>query len=81
MTPKPHRVLINRVSGYASEAAAFMRRRRHTRKPFARVSYEDGRGSEYLPGTANGDLLQAAAEGLIEAVTNEKSNESGSGGT
>ena len=28
MPPKPHRVLLDRVSGYADEAAAYMRRRR-----------------------------------------------------
>src|SRR2546428_697484 len=40
--PKPHRVVLDRVSGYADEAAAFMRRRRHVRRPFARVYRADG---------------------------------------
>ena len=80
MPPKPHRVLIDRVSGYAAEAAAFVRRRRHTRKPFARILQEDGRGAEYRPGTARGDSLLAAAEGLIEAVSSAKSDKSGPSG-
>ena len=33
MPPKPHRVLLDRVSGYADEASAFLRRRRLTRLP------------------------------------------------
>lgn len=64
--PKPHRVLLDRVSGYADEAAAFMRRRRHTRRPFARVYYEDGSAAEHAPGTASGDALSSAAAALIE---------------
>ena len=43
MPPKPHRVLLDRVSGYADEAAAYMRRRRISRKPFARLYYAGGR--------------------------------------
>ena len=31
MPPKPHRVLLDRVSGYADEASAYMRRRRVSR--------------------------------------------------
>ena len=42
--PKPHRVLLDRVSGYADEAAAYMRRRRVSRRPFARLYYPGGRG-------------------------------------
>ena len=43
MPPKPHRVLLDRVSGYADEAAAYMRRRRVSRRPFARLYYAGGR--------------------------------------
>ena len=42
MPPKPHRVLLDRVSGYADEAAAYMRRRRVARRPFARLYYPTG---------------------------------------
>ena len=45
MPPKPHRVLLDRVSGYADEAAAYMRRRRVSRRPFARLYYPNGRSS------------------------------------
>ena len=41
MPPKPHRVLLDRVSGYADEAAAYMRRRRVSRQPFARLYYPE----------------------------------------
>ena len=46
MPPKPHRILLDRVSGYADEAAAYMRRRRISRKPFARLYYAGGRAAE-----------------------------------
>ena len=72
MPPKPHRVLIDRVSGYASEAAAYMRRRRVNRRPFARVIGNDGRGFDHRPGTPQGDALQAAGARLIEALENNK---------
>ena len=42
MPPKPHRILLERVSVYADEAAAFMRRRRIARRPFARLSSPPG---------------------------------------
>jgi hypothetical protein len=70
--PKPHRVLLDRVSGYADEAAAFMRRRRHTRRPFARVYYEDGSAAEHQPDTPAGDALSAAAAALIELAEAER---------
>jgi hypothetical protein len=70
--PKPHRVLIDRVSGYADEAAAFVRRRRLTRREFARVYYTDGSAAEHAAGTATGDALFAAAAGLIELAEPEK---------
>ena len=61
MPPKPHRVLLDRVSGYADEAAAYMRRRRVSRKPFARLYYAGGRATE-LPAdsTAGAELFVAA---------------------
>jgi hypothetical protein len=34
---KPHRLLLDRVSSYAEEAGAFLRRRRHRARPFVRV--------------------------------------------
>jgi hypothetical protein len=63
--PKPHRVL-QRVSGYADEAAAFLRRRRHLRKPFARVYYVDGRCLSHPRETDQGSALFDAAAAVIE---------------
>ena len=68
MPPKPHRVLINRVSGYAAEAAAYMRRRRLHRRPFARVVDGRGEGFDHPPDTPTGETLQAAATRLIAAL-------------
>jgi hypothetical protein len=59
---------MDRVSGYADEAAAYLRRRRLTRKPFARVYSEDGHGAAHPPETAAGRELFLAAAGLIDAA-------------
>jgi hypothetical protein len=65
MPAKPHR-LLDRVSGYADEAAAYMRRRRHIRKPFARVYYSGGRSSAFAADSEPGRALFQAASRLIE---------------
>jgi hypothetical protein len=64
--PKPHRVLLDRVSGYADEAGAFMRRRRLVRRPFARVYYSDGCAADHAADSDAGAELFAAAGRLIE---------------
>lgn len=66
MPPKPHRVLLDRVSGYADEAAAFMRRRRIDRKPFARLYYGGGRSIDLAANDGAGAELFVAAGRLIE---------------
>lgn len=66
--PKPHRVLLDRVSGYADEAGAFMRRRRLTRRPFARVYYANGHGTDQPTDSDAGAELFAAAAELIEVA-------------
>lgn len=66
MPPKPHRVLLDRVSGYADEAAAYMRRRRIDRKPFARLYYAHGRASDRAGDSVGGAELFVAAGRLIE---------------
>ena len=66
MTPKPHRVIFDRVSGYAEEAAAFMRRRRVARRPFARLYYTEGRSADQGSDSLAGAELFAAAGRLIE---------------
>jgi hypothetical protein len=73
MPPKPHRLFLDRVSGYADEAAAFMRRRRVARRPFARLYYAGGRSSDHAGDSTAGAELFVAAGRLIEvAETKEK---------
>ena len=67
--PKPHRVVMDRVSGYADEAAAFMRRRRHERRPFVRVYSRDGSSVEHPADSESGERLSAAAGRLIELAS------------
>lgn len=66
MPPKPHRVLLDRVSGYADEAAAYMRRRRVARRPFARLYYVGGRANDHAVDSQVGGELFVAAGRLIE---------------
>ena len=68
MPAKPHRVLLDRVSGYADEAAAYMRRRRHMRKPFARVYFGGGRSQGFSAETTEGKALFLAASHVIEVA-------------
>ncbi|HEX7245898.1 MAG TPA: hypothetical protein VF245_10065 [Solirubrobacterales bacterium] len=68
MPPKPHRVLLDRVSGYADEAAAYMRRRRLARRPFARLYYPGGRASDHAVDSVVGGELFVAAGRLIEVA-------------
>lgn len=62
---KPRRFILDRLSGYADEAGAFLRRRRHARRPFARINYEDG-SSVALEETEEGRALFLAAARLID---------------
>jgi hypothetical protein len=68
MPPKPHRVLIDRVSGYADEASAFLRRRRLTRRPFARVYAAGGHAEAIDADTDAGRDLFAAAAQILDAA-------------
>jgi hypothetical protein len=68
MAPKPHRVLLDRVSGYADEAAAYMRRRRVSRQPFARLYYPNGRSADHGGDSAVGVELFAVAGQLIDVA-------------
>ncbi len=65
---KPQRTILGRVSAYAEEATAYLRRRRMTRKPFARVHYPGGRSASFSPDTAAGRELYSAAAELIDAA-------------
>lgn len=75
MTPKPHRVLLDRVSGYADEAAAYMRRRRVARRPFARLYYAGGRASDHVADSQAGGELFVAAGRLIEVASERGASE------
>ena len=65
---KPHRLVLDRMSGYADEAAAYVRRRRLTRKPFARVYTAGGGGATHPPETEAGRELFLAAASLIDTA-------------
>jgi hypothetical protein len=68
MPPKPHRAIIERVTGYADEAAAYLRRRRTTRRPFARVYTHGGGASSCPPDTEQGRALFLAASRVVDAA-------------
>jgi len=68
MPPKPHRVLLDRVTGYADEASAYLRRRRLTRRPFARVHAPRGRVIACAPESEHGRELFLAASRVIDAA-------------
>ncbi len=68
MPPKPHRALLERVSGYADDASAYLRRRRLTRRPFARVHTPGGRSVACEPETEQGRELFLAASRVIDAA-------------
>lgn len=65
---KPHRMVMDRVTGYADEAAAFMRRRRHTRRPFARVYRADGSSADHAADSESGAALFEAAGRLLDVA-------------
>lgn len=63
---KPHRVVARKVSSYADEAAAFVRRRRHHRRPFVRIQYRSGDAVELHPEDPEAMEIMAAVSGLVE---------------
>ena len=62
---KPHRLLADRIGSYTEEAKAFVRRRRHHRRPYIRIQYLGGDAVEVPPDTASGEAIRAAADSLI----------------
>jgi hypothetical protein len=68
MPPKPHRAIIDRVSGYADEASAYLRRRRLTRRPFARVYAPGGRALACSADSEEGRELFRAASRVLDAA-------------
>lgn len=75
MSPKPHRVLLDRVSGYADEAAAYMRRRRVARRPFVRLYYSGGRATDHAADSVSGSELFVTAGRLIEVAGDRAARE------
>ena len=68
MSPKPHRMLLDRVTGYADEASAFLRRRRLTRQP-VRARPQRRRARRRLRAeTEEGRALFLAASRVIDAA-------------
>jgi hypothetical protein len=57
---------MDRVSGYADEASAFLRRRRLTRQPFARVHAPGGRIVALTAETEEGRELYLAASRVLD---------------
>jgi len=68
MPPKPHRALLDRVTGYADDASSYLRRRRLTRQPFARVHAPGGRIVACAPETEQGRELFLTASRVIDAA-------------
>lgn len=63
---KPHRFLIDRVSSYADEGGAFLRRRRLRSRPFVRI-WRPGGTIETRDPAAEGAAVAAAAARLLDA--------------
>ncbi|MCE3246359.1 MAG: hypothetical protein K0R41_184 [Geminicoccaceae bacterium] len=68
MPPKPHRAILDRVSGYADEASAYLRRRRLTRRPFARIGAPGGRAIACDAETELGRELFLAASRVLDVA-------------
>lgn len=65
---KPHRFLLDRVTGYAEEGSAFLRRRKIRGQPFARVWREGGATEALDAGSQRGLQAFTAASALIDEV-------------
>jgi hypothetical protein len=66
---KPHRAIADRVAGYADEAAAYLRRRRVARQPFARMWWPGDRGAVLDASSEEGRALFLAASKLIDLAS------------
>jgi hypothetical protein len=62
---KPHRMIADKVSSYADEASAFVRRRRHHRRSFIRIQQRSGDAVEISPEAPDSDRIMDAAGSLI----------------
>lgn len=64
---KPHRVVIEKVGGYTEEAAAFLRRRRHSRREFVRIQHRDGTGLDLPMDDDRASVILSAARRLLDS--------------
>lgn len=64
---KPHRIVVRKVSLYADEAAAFIRRRRHSRREYVRVDHRDGTGFDLPVDAGRATEVVAAARKLLDS--------------
>ncbi len=64
---KPHRVVIEKVGVYADEAAAFLRRRRHSRREYVRIQHRDGTGLDLPPDGDRAAAIVATARRLLDS--------------
>jgi hypothetical protein len=64
---KPYRFLVDRVTSYAEEGGAYLRRRRLRSRPFARVWRADGSIEAHEADSEGGRGLFAAARDLLAA--------------
>jgi len=71
MPPKPHRLFIDRVAGYADEASNYVRRRQDARQPFARAYVRGGRVATFAADSEHGRALFLAASRMIDAARDD----------
>ena len=64
---KPYRFLVDRVTSYAEEGGAFLRRRRLRSRSFARVWRQDGSIEVVDEDSGQGRSIFRAAEELLQA--------------
>lgn len=63
---KPHRVVARKIGLYADEAAAFVRRRRHSRRQYVRIEHLDGTGLDVPVDSERAAPIVAAARKLLD---------------
>ncbi len=69
---KPYRFLIDRVTTYAEEGSAFLRRRKIRSRPFARVWRSGGAAEPVALDSPSGERLVAAADALVAAAPRKR---------
>ena len=74
---KPYRFLIDKVTSYAEEGGAFLRRRRLRSQPFARVATTGGSIDAHDPEGERGRALIEAAAVLLAASRGGGTDEGG----